>query len=48
MLKPLAAEPYRSVIQLQATPPKRSPQSLLPRVEQRSLAVYGRLVRARA
>lgn len=48
MLKPLALQPYRSVIQLQLPQATRSQPSLPPSVEQRSLAVYARLARARA
>jgi transposase len=47
-LRPLAVQPYRSVIQLQPPRAAQSQPSLLPSVERRSLAVYGRHTRARA
>lgn len=47
-LKPLALQPYRSVIQLQPPQAPQSQQPPLPSVERRSLAVYGRLTGARA
>jgi transposase len=48
LLKPLALEPYRCVSQLQLPQTPQSQRSLLPNVERRSLAVYGRLTGARA